>query len=165
MEGLPFTKEDMKSGQALLKAGKVGDVVFSEGTYQFEASDLRKKGTYWPFLQIDDEGKILDCFCSCPEAEKRKACPHLAAAYQKIFGNFPAPLHVRFHDSLWNHLCQLASRRHGYESSCLKGKKEDYEAKSSTGKCLFAVKGVGLQARSAFQAFCLSGQSRRRRPR
>lgn len=125
----------------MLKAGKVGQVLFSEGTYQVEASDLKKKKSYWPFLQLDDEGRVLDCFCSCPEAEAKKSCAHLAGAYHKIFNGFQTPLHVRFRDSLWNHLCLLACRRHGYDASLLKKKGQGYEASSVTGKHLFSIKG------------------------
>ncbi len=126
-------------------------MLFSEGTYQVEASDLTKKGHYWPFLQLDEEGHILDCFCSCPEAEKTKSCVHLAAAYNKIFNGYPAPLHVRFRDSLWNHLCLLASRRHGYDSKALKGKNQVFEAKSATGKFLFSVKGLTPKGKKFLQ--------------
>ncbi|MBS0605076.1 MAG: DEAD/DEAH box helicase [Verrucomicrobia bacterium] len=151
MEGSPFSKKDLADGKALLEAGKVGQVLFSEGTYQVEASDLTKKGRYWPFLQLDDEGHVLDCFCSCPEAEKKKSCAHLAAAYQKIFNGHRAPLHMRFHDSLWNHLCQLASHRHGYDAQALKGKNQVYEAKSVTGKKLFSVKGLNPKGKKRLQ--------------
>lgn len=142
MEGHLLSKKDMTAGEALLKAGKVGQVLFSEGTYQVEVVELKKKGKYWPFFQLDDEGRILDCFCSCPEAEKTKSCAHLAAAYQKIFNHFSSPLHVRFRASFWNFLCQMASRRHGYDPSVLKVKNQIYEARSVTGKILFSVKGL-----------------------
>jgi superfamily II DNA or RNA helicase len=151
MEAAPFSKKDLSEGEALLKAGKVGQVLFSEGTYQVEASDLKKKGHYWPFLQLDEEGCILDCFCSCPEAEKRRSCVHLAAAYKKIFNGFPAPLHARFRDSLWNHLCLLASRRHGYDATTLKAKNQLYQAKSLTGKLLFSVKGLNPKGKKRLQ--------------
>jgi hypothetical protein len=68
-EGFSLSAKDIAAAEALLKAGKVGGVLFSEGTYQVEVSDPKKKGKYWPFFQLNDEGRILDCFCSCPEAE------------------------------------------------------------------------------------------------
>ena len=150
MEGVPFSKKDLDEGEALREKGKVGQVLFSEGTYQVEVADL-KKGNYWPFLQIDDDGQILDCFCNCPEAEKKKSCPHLAAAFLKIFNVFPIPLHIRFRDSIWNHLCQLASRRHSYDVSALKEKGGGYEAKSATGKKLFEVKGTNPKGKKRLQ--------------
>jgi SNF2 family DNA or RNA helicase len=151
MNDVPFSKKDLSEGEALLKAGKIGQVLFSEGTYQVEASDLKKKEHYWPFLQLGDEGQIFDCFCSCPEAEAQKSCPHLAAAYRKIFSGFSAPLHVRFRDSLWNHLCLVASRRHGYEVAVLKVRNQAYEAKSVTGKLLFFMKGRTPQGKEHLQ--------------
>lgn len=148
MEVPPFSKEDMAQGEALLKAGRVGNVLFSEGTYQVEIAAGKGKERYWPFLQLDDEGSVLDSFCSCADAEEKKSCAHLAAAYKKIFNGFSSPLHVRSRDSLWNHFCVLASRRHGYEPSALKGKDQGYEAKSVTGKLLFFVKGLTPKAKS-----------------
>jgi SNF2 family DNA or RNA helicase len=151
MEGHLLSKKDLSEGEALLRAGKVGQVLFSEGTYQVEASDLKKKGKYWPFFQLDDEGHILDCFCSCPEAEKTKSCVHLAGAYLKIFNGLSAPLHIRFRSSLWNYLCQIASRRHHYDASVLKGKNQIYEAKSVTGKILFSVQGTNPKGKKRLQ--------------
>ncbi len=150
-ESYSLSPKALSAGQALLKAGKVGQVLFSEGTYQVEVSELKKKGKYWPFFQLDDEGRILDCFCSCPEAEKTKSCVHLAAGYLKIFNGTSAPLHVRFRSCLWNHLCQMASRRHGYESDALKGKNQIYEAKSVTGKTLFSIKGTNPTGKKRLQ--------------
>lgn len=154
MEGGPFSKKDISDGQKLIDAGRVGQVLFSEGTYQIEVANLSKRGTFWPFLQLDEEGKVLDCFCTCPEAEKAKSCAHLAAAWKKIFNRHPIPLHVRFRNSLWNHLCQMASRRHGYDASVLKGKDQAYEAKSVTGKKLFSVRTLGPKSRKRLQEIC-----------
>ncbi len=130
-----LSASDLKTGKTLLKEGRVGNVLFSEGTYQIEVADLKAKKDFWPFLQLDDAGKILDRFCTCSAAEKRGSCPHLAAAYLQIFNQKSEPLHVRFRESLWNQLCQMASHRHGYDTSALKENK----AVSVTGKCLFFV--------------------------
>lgn len=151
MESLPFSKKDLAEGAALHKAGKVGQVLFSEGTYQVEVIEPAKKGRYWPFIQLDDDGHVRDCFCNCADAEKRKSCLHLAAAYHKIFNGQSTPLHVRFRDSLWNQLCQMASRRHGYDTSLLKEKNQGYEASSDTGKKLFSVRGTTAKAKKQLQ--------------
>jgi SNF2 family DNA or RNA helicase len=151
MENVPFSKKDLAEGKTLLHSGKVGQVLFSEGTYQVEVAERGKKERYWPFLQLDDEGHILDCFCNCATAEKKKNCPHLAAAFQKIFNESSIPLHVRFRTSLWNQLCQLASRRHGYDPNVLKGKTQVYEAQSVTGKKLFTVKGSDAKSKKRLQ--------------
>lgn len=142
-----FSQEVVAEGKALIKAGKVGQVLFSEGTYQLEILDPRQKGGYWPFIQLNDSGDIIDCFCSCSHAEQEGVCEHLAAAYQSVFGKHLAPLHVRFRSSLWNLLCLIASRRHGYQGTILKGNKGGYEATSATNKCLFLIEGITPDAK------------------
>lgn len=141
MERGLFREADLKAGQDLIDQGAIGGVLFSEGTYQIEVIDPQDKEVYWPFIQIEDEGKVLDKFCTCKAAEKG-SCPHLAASYQKIYNGKSEPLHVRFRDSLWNQLCQIASNRHGYDTSLLKEEKEVYRASSVTGKKLFQVRGT-----------------------
>lgn len=136
-----FSKADLKLGASWIAEKRIGNLFFSEGTYQVEVVDPKEKATYWPFLQLDDSGKLLDCFCTCKTKEKKKYCPHLAAAYLAIFRDKPEPLHVRFRESLWNQLCQMASHRHGYETSCLKAN-EGYHAISATGKELFYIKAL-----------------------
>lgn len=134
----PYSEKDLKTAQAYLDSKRVGLFSFSEGTYQVEVKEPKKK-SFWPFLQIDDAGHVLDGFCSCPEVEKNKSCPHLAAAYLKIFQGHSLPLHVRFRSCLWNQLCQIACRRHGYDVSVLKKTDKGYQALSVTGKCLFVL--------------------------
>ena len=141
MRPLPFTKKDLTAAAALLKEKKLGILLFSEGTCQVEIAEKEGKKALWPFLQLDDQGNVIDCFCTCPAAEKRKSCIHLAAAYLRIFNDHPLPLHVRFRECLWNQLCQMASRRHGYDIKVLKADK-DYQALSATGKRLFHVEGM-----------------------
>lgn len=138
MDSFPFKQVDPKKMHALLAENMGKSLVFSEGTYQVEIVDNAE--TYWPFLQLDDSGKVLDCFCTCQEAEKTKACPHLAAAYLKITQN-QVPLHVRFRESLWNILCQIASRRHGYGTEVLQGSlTTEFSINSENGKKLFWVR-------------------------
>lgn len=140
-----FSKFQLDQAKALLKNGKVKPPLFSEGTYQFEVIEPQRKVSHWPFLHIDDEGHLLDCFCDCSQAEKNKTCVHLAAAYQKIFYHHSLPLHVRFRNAFWNQLCLMASRRHGYDPSVIKqkkGKGEIYEGFSSTHKRLFFLEGL-----------------------
>ena len=142
-----FSKKDLAAGAALIKARKISQVLFSEGTYQIEVLDEKTKKRVWPFLQLDDRGICIDSFCTCAQAEKKKSCPHLAAAYLKIFHGQSQPLHVRFRQSLWNRLCQIASRRHGYDRAELHKKGGGFETFSSTGKKLFAVKGLTAAAK------------------
>jgi len=133
-----FDTAELEKGALLIQGGKVGDVVFSGGTYQMAILD--GKETYWPFLQITDDGELKDRFCTCTEGEERGRCTHQAAAWLKIFNHKIEPLHVRFRSSLWNQLCQMAGRRHGYKASSLKkDPKKGFEARSVTGKKLFFI--------------------------
>jgi superfamily II DNA or RNA helicase len=149
-----FPTSDMEKGSALLQQGKVGEIVFSGGTYQVEVVEGKK--SFWPFLQIDLSGKIKDHFCTCVAAEEQGTCPHQAAAWLKIFNGSLAPLHVRFKESLWNQLCLIASRRHGYEAAMLKGDlKPKFQALSQTGKKLFFLQPKNEKGRKKAREFIL----------
>lgn len=135
-----FSPSEVKKGGQLLREKKLRILQFSEGTYQFEVKDSLKRATYFPFLHIDDEGKIIDCFCTCPTVEKKKYCPHLAAAYLRVFQEAEEPLHVRFQRSLWNRLCFLAGSRHHFDPEALQPVTGGgWQTLSQTGKILFAV--------------------------
>lgn len=122
------------------KALVVGEPLFSRGTYQFEVKEPKKKGTFFPFIQISDEGVVGDAFCTCETSEVGNGCPHLTAAYFRIYKDRDQPLHVRFKASLWNRLCQMAGKRHGYETDCLKKDKEGiYYLESKTKKRLLTI--------------------------
>jgi len=138
-------KKDLEEAKKLLSAKKVKGIAFSEGTYQAEVA-AEKDVLYWPFLQIEDDGTIKDGFCNCSEESNTTSCVHIAAAYLLIVGEEGVPLHIRFRDSFWNQLCQMASRRHGYNTECLDGKAE-FKALSPTGKLLFYVKSKNPQAK------------------
>jgi superfamily II DNA or RNA helicase len=135
-----FSQAELKQALPFLDGKRIKSFLFSEGTYQIEMVDPKTKTSYFPFLQIDDQGKIIDEFCTCKTAEKKKSCAHLAAAFQLIFRGGTEPLHVRFRASLWNQLCQIASHRHGYDASILKKEGESFEAHSAVGKKLFFLK-------------------------
>ena len=95
-----FSSEHRKDGKRLVQEGSVKSLVFSGGTYQIEVFDKKCSETFWPFLQLSDEGEIKDAFCTCQEAEKEKSCSHLFAAFLKIVKE--DPLHIRFQFSFWN---------------------------------------------------------------
>ncbi len=142
-----FSSEDLQAGTQLAEQGKVGSILFSEGTYQVGVSGAGKE-IFWPFLQITDEGILKDHFCTCKQAEEGGRCPHQAAAWIKIFSGHEDPLHVRFRDSLWTHLCQMAARRHGYDKECLKGGlQSQFQAYSSTKKKLFSLKPLNAKGK------------------
>lgn len=135
---LVFGKHDLEKGKKLL-AHHVTEILFSEGTYQVEVLLERPKESVWPFLQIDDHGEILDAFCTCEEAEKKGKCAHLAAAYLKIMGEKQIPLHVRFRDSIWNHIGLMCAEQLGYDPKILKKEKASYKGLSKTGTVLISL--------------------------
>ena len=136
MHPFPFQDQDRTKGAELLEKKALREILFSQGTYQVEIVD---KESYWPFLQVSDEGELKDGFCTCEPYDEKRSCPHLAASYLMIMRDEKAPLHVRFQDSLFCFLCKMASRRHGYEPEAIHVKDEGvFEAKSLSGKQLFS---------------------------
>lgn len=137
MSQFSFSQKNLTKAKQLLLEQSVKKILFSEGTYQIEIFD--KESSFSPFLHIDDQGEILEGFCSCDEAEGTHLCAHLAAAYLAIFNQNEQPLHLRFRHSFWNCLCQIFCNRHGYETNVLQKKEKAYEIHSSTNKLLFHI--------------------------
>ncbi len=129
-------------GKKLLEEKKLGEFHFSRGTYQVEIKDGR---SYWPFCQFDDKGGYLDAFCSCEHSTKNRGCPHIAAAFLKIFSGHREPLHVRFHRSFWFYLFEEASRNIGYDVGNLIQEKEAYVAFSEKEKKSFYLLGSSFE--------------------
>jgi superfamily II DNA or RNA helicase len=92
------------------RPGSIGEVYFTKGVYQVEVKG--KEQTYWPFLQISEEGELKEAFCTCDESP----CVHLAAAYLKAFEGSDQPLHTRFFHSFWYHACWYGASHLGYET-------------------------------------------------
>lgn len=137
--------------QELLSTHAVGEPIFSRGTYQFEVTEKSKKKAF-PFIQMNDEGGVTDSFCSCKVSESGRGCPHLAAAFLQIFNGHEEPLHVRFRKSLWSRLFQMASKRHGYETDCLKQEKEGYYfCESKTKKPLFSIESTNAKTKKRLE--------------
>lgn len=146
-----FLQANLRAAKSLLKAGGVKEPVFSRGTYQVEVQDKTKK-RFFPFIQMQDDGRVTDSFCSCEEGG---GCAHLAAAYLRIFNDCDEPLHIRFKKSLWNRLFQMASKRHGYETSCLRQEKAgSYVTESKTKKRLFSIEAKSVSAKKRLEAIC-----------
>lgn len=134
-----FLKQDLEDGVDLFNLKKVGQIIFSHGTYQIEVQD--KQETFWPFLQLNDFGEIVDSFCTCEKAESDKSCSHLCAAYYAIYREKKKPLHLRFEESLWTHLAQMCAKRHGFDVRCLKNlETKGFYTSSLKGKKLFTIK-------------------------
>ncbi len=126
--------------ERLLQAKAVRDPLFSRGTYQFEVNETKNKEGYFPFLQMSDSGEVTDSFCSCAVSETGRGCPHLAAAYLKIFRGHEEPLHVRFEQSFWNRLFQILAHKLGYDSkTLLKEGEVGYALYSPSKKQLFSI--------------------------
>ncbi len=144
-----FSDEDMDKASALIRSHGCKNILFSEGTYQVEIHDGTE--VFWPFLQMSDEGRLLDSFCTCPGAEKKGKCAHLAASAMQIFHDHTQPLHLRFRDSFWNKLCSIASRRHGYDTSCLvKKDANSWVCKSNSSSPLFFIQTLGEKGLAIF---------------
>lgn len=147
-----FVDRYLSIAKQLLKSKSVKEPIFSRGTYQIEVQEKGKKKEF-PFLQMKDSGELTDSFCSCEESESGQGCPHLAAAFLRIFNGFEEPLHIRFKRSLWNRLFQMASKREGYDSHCLKKTKEgSYLAESTTKKQLFFIEALGLKEKKRLES-------------
>ncbi len=126
-----FPQDLINAAQVLRADGAVGQILFSNGTYQVEVRD--REGVCWPFLQLDCLGKLLDGFCSC--AFEGRYCAHLIAAYFAIFNQNALPLHVRFQDSLWWRLGWILFCRHGNHPPFL-------QIDPQTGKMSYEIEAV-----------------------
>lgn len=147
-----FVNEYRQAAEALVKGGAVGEPIFSKGTYQFEVQEKGKKKAF-PFIQMRDDGEVTDSFCSCKVSESGHGCPHLAAAYLRIFNETNEPLHVRYRRSLWNRLFQMSSKRHGYDTDCLTKDKESlYTCESKTKKPLFSIEATSVKAKKKLES-------------
>lgn len=130
-----------KKAESIIKKGLVKDIEFSGSTFQIlvldHSSDLDGN---WAFLQLDAKGDLLDSFCGCEESETHGACPHIAAAYLRIYNERERPIHSRFRDSLWNELCIIFLDRLGDLPSQL-NKISDvrYEARDHKKNLLFYI--------------------------
>jgi hypothetical protein len=117
-----FSKNSLREGQKLLDAGAVKDLQFSEGIYQFTIKPPKSKETFYPVLQLDDKGKLIDALCECPKGTKDRVCEHLAAGWLKIIDHESLPLHLRFRYSFWNTLLRLTAEDHRFSFSKVKKK-------------------------------------------
>jgi SNF2 family DNA or RNA helicase len=136
-----------KNAASLLKKDAIGEIEFSGGTYQVQIKDPRKEEDCWSFLQFDEKNRLTDSFCSCESGGELGACVHLAAAYLRIFDRGDAPLHIRFHDSLWNHLCYFFADEYGDDPEIVKNKGRGQYSCLSNEEEIFTAKGLTAQGR------------------
>lgn len=116
-------KKFIEGARKILEKKRIGDVLFSEGTYEIEVKE--GKTSFFPFVQIKADGKIQDSFCSCKEQEKEGTCEHIAAAYLKIFEKNGKPLHLYFMASFWKSLLEIIAKKVGYNFESFKYKKSE----------------------------------------
>lgn len=117
MEQPEFLGVHRSQAQILINKSAIGEVVFSNGTYQVELKDEAYPEPLWTFLQFDPRDRLKDAFCSC-EAD---SCVHLAAAYLFLFGPRQQLLQHRFEQSIWNAIGLCFVQQRGYQPKQLDG--------------------------------------------
>lgn len=147
MRHIEFTDEDLRGAEPYLHENRVQGIQFSLGTYQLQLKGLKGE-EIWCFIQLDHEGLITDCFCSCES--DHETCEHLAASWLQIYNGHLHPLHVRFSRSLWNQICRIYLRKLGDDLNVLKQVAEGYECFSHGGKPIFTLKLKAETSRSRF---------------
>lgn len=135
-----FLKKYQAAAEKNLAEGWVTDIEFSGPTYQVQVSDKQAGWSVWAFLQLDAQGQIKDCFCSCEESEEAPSCTHLATALLYLYKQHAEPLHLRFESSFWNKLCLRFAGEWGYDADILRKQKNgDYTYLSPAGKPLLTI--------------------------
>jgi SNF2 family DNA or RNA helicase len=117
-----FSKNSLREGRKLLEAGSIKDLQFCEGIYQFTVKGLKPPKLFYPIIQLDDKGNLVDALCECPRASKEKSCEHLAASWLKIYEHENLPLHLRFRHSFWSALLKMVGEDHQFSFSHVKKK-------------------------------------------
>lgn len=112
--GNGFIERFREAAELYLQEGRVGEIEFSNSTYQIEVIDKTTELSVFAFLQFDADEMLSDAFCSCDAEEM---CPHVAASFLRIYNGYSDPLHRRFENSFWNALCTLLADHFNYQSS------------------------------------------------
>ncbi len=138
--------------ERLIEQSAIKEVEFAGSTYQVLVEDPVSYQKEWVFLQLEETGEIRDAFCTAPHPEETKGCIHLTAAYLSLFKGGERPLHRRFIDSLWNHLCSLYEERLGGDSHILSQDASGiYYCQSSSGKKIFILRPMTESAAQEFE--------------
>lgn len=146
-----FVTEHLIAAESLRKDRAVKEPTFSRGTYHIEVQEKGKKKQF-VFLQVDDDGHVGDCFCSCKESESGNRCPHIAAAFLEIFNDCKEPLHVRFKKSLWNKLFQMEAKRNQEDPDCLIADANGgFSCFSQVKKELFYIRPISAAGKKRFK--------------
>jgi SNF2 family DNA or RNA helicase len=142
-----FTQQMLEEGKALLEAGALQSLQFAEGLYQLTIWMEKSQERFYPLLQLDAHGKLLDALCECTKGLEERVCVHLAASWLKIFNGTSTPLHLRFHDSLWHALFKIVAEKNAFNFIWPK------KSQKREWKCIsFALKGRSQKGWRAFLA-------------
>lgn len=142
-----FLKRFQKEARECLTAGLARDIEFSGPTYQVLVIDPRSKKEEWAFIQLDNQGRLKDSFCSCEQSENGRPCLHQAVGFLHIYDTHAQPLHIRFEQSLWNQLCRQNCDVMQNIPDQLKATKEGrYICRDGSGKIIFSVQGKTPEA-------------------
>lgn len=153
----PFLKKFQKDAKECIASGLARDIEFSGGTYQVLVVDPHSKKEEWAFLQIDSMGRLKDSFCSCPQSENGHPCLHQATAFLYIYGNHSHPLHQRFDESLWSHLCRCCSDYMGNKPDQLRATKSgEYVCRGERSKIFFSVIGSTAEVLTQLEQLLLN---------
>src|SRR3990167_545319 len=139
MQQHPFSEQELALGRKCFLQDGVLSIEFSGGTYQAEVAD--KKDLFWPFFRLNEEGKIIDSFCSCQE---EGFCLHVVAAYLAVFKGKEVPLHMRFIRSFWHKLTWLAYKKFGHRADRLLYF-DRWEARALSEEVLFWIKSLNQE--------------------
>ena len=108
--------------ERIISEKKVKEIVFFSNIYEIQILD---KNEYFPILKLDDDGNILDAFCSCDMQEEEKFCFHILAAYLSCVKD-NIPLHVRYRNSFFYIFFKNICRNIGTEFKNLKNQDNFY---------------------------------------
>lgn len=130
----------MQRAKSYLDEKRIKEIIFSRSTYHVQILDLATNDPAWPFIQLDEQNHVQDCFCSC-QVELAPACEHIAAALLKIFDDYGRPLHARFKHSFWKQISHLFAMHYGYDRSILIKNGTSYELKHQK-ETIFSIQGL-----------------------
>lgn len=139
------------------KSTVIKEIEFSGNTYQVLVEDPKTKEDFWVFLQLDPSNAIKDGFCSCEDGHHLEGCLHLAAAYCALFDENQFSLQLRFEQSLWNQLCQIAHEQFGDDPQKLVELQEGhYIAQNKAEKIIYSIKVLSQEAEHSLQSILFS---------
>lgn len=120
-----------------LDSGKLGEIIFSKGTYHVEVLDFENNDPSWAFIQLENNNQVKDCFCSCQE-DPSPSCEHIATALLKIFENNNLPIHKHFEKSFWKAIFLSFGVQYGFDHKKIIKSGQKYQ-RSDKNKIVFQL--------------------------